>query len=124
MIEIQSILRFESVCGAILMLAGVLAGCSSPSTPRVDIERGSSKEQVIAALGEPDQRRDFVLPEEPFFGPQEGLADQVPAGTSVEEWEYEIGDDVLYVWFTGDDGEASEDGLVLDTARYPRDAVY
>jgi hypothetical protein len=107
-----------------LIFSAVLVGCSliSPSTP--EIVEGSTKGDVIAALGEPDRTQDFVLPDVPFFGPQESLANLVPAGTVIEEWVYEIGDEVLYVWFTGELDESRENWLVLDTARHPKDAVY
>jgi len=42
----------------------------------------------------------------------------------IEEWVYEIGDEELYIWFTGKDGEARENWLVLDLGRYPKGAVY
>jgi hypothetical protein len=66
----------------------------------------------------------IILPDHPFFGPQEGLANLVPPGTEFEEWVYEIGDEVLYVWFFGEADEPREDWLVLATARYPKDAVF
>jgi hypothetical protein len=75
-------------------------------------------------LGEPDQTQDFKIPDGPFFGPQEGLADLVPSGTVIEEWIYEFGDEVLHVWFAGPVDEPREDWVVLDTANHPKDAVY
>ena len=52
------------------------------------------------------------------------MIDLAPPGTLVEEWVYEIGDEELYIWFTGDENEAREDWLVLDLGRYPKGAVY
>ncbi|MEJ2560523.1 MAG: hypothetical protein P8186_30730 [Anaerolineae bacterium] len=116
--------RLASVRAAIFILVVLLVGCSPTSLPPSEVGKGSSKEDVIASLGEPDQTQDFILPDEPFFGPQESLVNLVPAGTVIEEWVYEIGDEVLYVWFTGEDDDLREDWLVLVTARYPKDAVY
>ena len=60
----------------------------------------------------------------PFFGPQESLINLVPSGTLIEEWVYEIEDEELYVWFTGDVDDARENWLVLDLGKFPKDAVY
>ena len=121
---IQSNFRSDSVRAVIFIIAVVLVGCSPTSLPPSEVGKGSSKSEVIASLGEPDQTQDFMFPDEPFFGPQESLANLVPAGAVIEEWVYEIGDDVLYVWFTGEVDELREDWLVLVTARYPKDAIY
>ena len=121
---IQRNFRLEIIRGVIILIAIVLAGCSPSSSPPPEVSKGSSKGEVIALVGEPDQTQDFILPGEPFFGPQESLINLVPAGTVIQEWVYEIGDEVLYVWFTGEEGKLREDWLVLDSARYPKDAVY
>jgi hypothetical protein len=124
MMIIRRILRLDSVPAVIFIIAVVLVGCSPTSSIPSEVGKGSSKGEVIASLGEPDQTQDFILPDEPFFGPQESLVNLVPAGTVIEEWVYEIGDEVLYVWFAGEDDDLREDWLVLVTARYPKDAVY
>ncbi len=112
----------DSVHAVIISI--LLIGCSPISIPTLEVIKGSSKSEVIESLGEPDQTQDFILPDAPFFGPQESLSSLVPAGTVIEEWVYEIDDDVLYVWFTGEVGKLREDWLVLATAKYPKDAVY
>ena len=108
----------------ITLLLAFLVACSPASAPPSEITQGSSKEEVIALYGGPDRTQEFTIPDEPFFGPQEGLIDLVPPGTAIEEWAYEIGDEELYIWFTGDDNEAREDWRVLDLGRYPKGAVY
>lgn len=117
-------LRLNPIRTMMFVITVVLVGCSPISSPTPEIGAGSSKGEVIASLVEPDQTLDFALPDTPFFGPQESLSNIVPAGTVIEEWVYEIEDEVLYVWFTGEVDESREDWLVLDTARYPKDAVY
>ena len=114
----------RSVLAVLFIFSVVLAGCSPTSNHPPEVGKGSSRAEVISALGEPDQTQEFNLPNEPFFGPQESLINFVPAGTVIEEWVYEFGDEVLYVWFTGQVDELREDWFVLDTARYPKDAVY
>ena len=121
---IQRNSRLDSVLAVIFIIAFVFVGCSPTSLPPSEVGKGSSKGEVISSLGEPDQTQDFILPDEPFLGPQESLVNLVPAGTVIEEWVYEIEDEVLYVWFTGEEGELREDWLVLDSAKYPKDAVY
>ena len=121
---IQRNLRLDSIRAVVLIFSVVLVGCSIISQPTPEIVEGLTKDEVIALLGEPDQTQEFILPSEPFFGPQEGLVNLVPAGTVIEEWAYEIGEQVLYIWFTGQPDESHEDWLVLDTAKHPKDAVY
>jgi hypothetical protein len=117
-------IRTPSIFTGILLITAILTGCSPVATPPLEITQGSSKTDVIALYGEPDRTQEFVIPDEPFFGPQEGLIDLVPPGTLIEEWVYEFGDEDLYVWFTRDDGEPHESWLVLDLGRYPKGAVY
>lgn len=85
---------------------------------------GATPAQVRAALGEPTRTQEFLLPEVPFFGPQESLTDLIPAGTPVEEWVYVQGDEELYVWFTCTGEDTEVECGVVKTARYPVGAVY
>jgi hypothetical protein len=110
----------DSVHAVLFIIAVILVGCSPTSSVPSEIRKSSFEGDVIASLGEPDQTQDFILPNEPFYGPQESLVNLVPAGTAIEEWRYEIGDEVLYVWFTGEDDDLREDWLVLATARYSK----
>ena len=114
----------RGVHAVVILMLFVVAGCSPATSSPGEIEAGSSKGEVIALLGDPDQTQEFILPDEPFFGPQESLVNLVPAGTAIEEWIYELGEDVLYIWFTSEGDDSGEEWLVLDTARHPKDAVY
>ncbi len=116
--------RLNSVLLLISFFSLVLVGCSWTSLPPSEVVKGSSRVEVFTSFGEPDQTQEFILLDEPFFGPQESLINLVPSGTLIEEWVYEIGDEVLYVWFTGQVDELRDNWVVLDTARYPKDAVY
>ncbi|MGD9091295.1 MAG: hypothetical protein PVF74_00495 [Anaerolineales bacterium] len=107
-----------------IFVIALLLGCYPTSPSLTEIGAGTSKVKVLATFGEPDQVQDFVLPDHPFFGPQEGLANLVPPGTVIEEWVYEIGDEVTYVWYTGQADEPREDWRVLATARHPIGAVF
>ena len=109
---------------ALFLVAALVSSCSLNPQPPTKIEKGLSRDEVIVALGEPDQIQDFVLPDQPFFGPQEGLINIVPPGTTVEEWVYETSEEVLLVWFAGEPGEKREDWKVIETGRYPAGAVF
>ena len=109
---------------ALFLIALTLVACSPDSTPLPDIIAGASKDDVIAAHGTPHQVRDFILPDEPFFGPQESLINLVPSGSLIEEWLYEIEDDHLYIWFSGEQNGLRKDWLVLAKVRVPHDAIY
>ena len=116
--------RLNSILVNIIFLKALLVGCSPASPLPSEIVQGSPKEDVIALCGEPDRAREFILPEVPFFGSQESLINLVPSGTVIEEWVYEIGEEELYIWFTGDIEDARENWPVLDLAKYPKGAVY
>jgi hypothetical protein len=105
-------------------LAAGLAGCQSVDSPAAEVREGSTRDEVRTALGEPAEVNEFVLPSEPFFGPQEGLSGIVPAGSGVEEWVYRQDGEVLYVWFSGQPGEDQAGWTVIMTATYPKDAVF
>jgi hypothetical protein len=122
--NLRRYLQLDLIGVMLLLVAVLLIGCSHTQPSAAEIGTGSSKEEVLALLGEPDQNQDLILPDVPFFGPQEGLANLLPAGTLVEEWVYEVEDDLVYIWFTGEGENSRQNWLVLDTARYPKDAIY
>jgi hypothetical protein len=120
----QKIFRVGIIQSLIFLVGFLLIGCFPRSSPAPEIGPGSFKGEVIASWGEPDQAQDFILPAEPFFGPQESLVNLVPAGTLIEEWVYEIEDELLYIWFTGEEDKPRDSWPVLATGRYPKDAIY
>lgn len=110
--------------GRLIWLTILIVACQA-RTPGADtISIGSSRADVRALMGEPERVQEFKLPEAPFFGPQESLTDLVPAGTPVEEWVYILGEEELYVWFAGEEGQAKDQWRTISTARYPVGAVY
>lgn len=116
--------RSSSILVPILLLITFLFGCYPTSTPPAELTQGSSKSDVISLYGEPDRTQEFIIPDEPFFGPQENLVNLVPPGTLIEEWVYESDDEELYIWFTGSSDEARENWHVLELGGYPKGAVY
>jgi protein-S-isoprenylcysteine O-methyltransferase Ste14 len=105
-------------------LALLLGGCRAGPGDAVDVAVGAGLEEVREQLGEPQREQDFIMPEVPFFGPQESLTDLVPAGTLVKEWVYSVGEEELYVWFASAQGAAPDLWRVVATGRYPAGAVF
>jgi hypothetical protein len=106
----------------LLLLAVVLASCASPSPEKIEI--GIAQSDVVRLLGQPDRTQEFDYPDEPFFGPQESLTGLVEPGETVIEWIYELGDNNLYIWFTGGPGWPRSSLRVIAFATYPKDAVF
>ena len=117
-------LRFNHFGFFMIWLAILLGACQASPGNAVVINTGFSRAEVRALMGEPERVQEFILPETPLFGPQESLAELIPAGTWVEEWVYTVGEDELYVWFAGEKGQAKDQWRVIETARYPAGAVY
>lgn len=101
-----------------------IVGCFSTSSSPDEVEIGFSRDEVIEVMGEPSTIQDFVLPDEPFFGPQEGLERLIPPGTVVEEWIYELDEEVMYIWFASESGLPREEWLVIEIGVYPVGAVF
>lgn len=120
----SAVARLHWLSAGMAVTIVLAAGCSPERDARRQIEVGQTQAEVVAALGEPDEVSEFTLPDEPFFGPQEGLVSLVPAGTFVLEWRYISGDDVRYVWFASERGVPREEWQVIGTAVHPVDAVY
>lgn len=109
------------LCGLTLILT---EGCSVDRAAVGQLEVGQTKDEVMAALGEPDGIMEFELPDQPFFGPQEALTSSLDPGTPVEEWHYTSRTEVTYVWFAGRSAEAQDLWTVVGTATYPADVVF
>ena len=107
-----------------MILTLLILGCSRTQSPKTELQVGFTHEEVRQALGQPDETREFVMPDGPFFGPQEKLSGLVPAKSTVEEWRYKVNDDVIYVWFYGDSSAGKNAWRMIATARVPKDAIF
>jgi hypothetical protein len=116
---IPSVHRTISIAVGVSLFLAIAAGCSNNTSRRIQI--GQSRDEVI---GKPNEITEFTIPDEPYFGPQEGLANLLAAGTLVEEWRYVAEEEVTYVWFAGQSSEPREQWTVIDSAAYPVNAVY
>lgn len=106
-----------------VLTISLLPGCNRRVNNQDEIEPGLSKGDVARILGDPSEVNEFVMPDGPFFGPQEGLTGLVPVGQTVEEWVYFVDGDARYIWFWGE-GDQEEAWRVVLTLVYPKDAVY
>jgi hypothetical protein len=102
----------------------ILDACRVQPPQAATVSPGATPAQVRTLLGEPTRLQNFLLPEAPFFGPQESLTNLIPAGTPVEEWVYVQGNEELYVWFVCTQGSSEGECTVIESARYPVGAVY
>jgi hypothetical protein len=117
--------HFVKLILLLLAITGLLlAACSQQRSAVQSIKAGMTQSQVEAVLGDPDFTQLFVLPEDPFFGPQEGLIGDLPTGTEVEEWRYQQGEEILYLWFVAGSGTQASERKLFATASYPADARY
>ena len=119
---IPSIHKIILIALGVSILIVIAAGCSNDASRQIQI--GQTRDEVIAAVGEPDEIMEFTVPNEPYFGPQEGLAGILASGTLVEEWRYVAEEEVTYVWFAAKSSEPHEQWKVIGTATYPANAVY
>jgi hypothetical protein len=88
------------------------------------VKPGVVREEVEAQLGPPDERQEMTIPEEPFFGPGEGLSVILEPGAPYEEWVYRRAEMDYYVWFSAPPGDPAGAWEVVLTASYPADAVF
>jgi hypothetical protein len=83
-----------------------------------------TKAEVRTLLGVPAQQKLDILPEGPFFGPQEGID---PASLSADrqyaQWQYDDGSTIYLIWF-GDPELPQGSWPVIGTTSYPKGAVF
>ena len=106
---------------AILIL---LTSCLKTQNPELKLKTGLSQDEVRHLLGQPNEMRDFVMPDGAFFGPQEILSGVIPTGGLVEEWRYNVDDEVMYLWFYSATKEGKDKMKLISTATVPKDAIY
>ena len=114
-------------CGALLLLAGCGPGSMAPASFDAKFQTvvaGMTQAEVRTLLGAPAQQKLDVLPEGPFFGPQEGID---PASLNPEreydQWQYQRGNTIYLIWF-GDPKVPQDSWPVIGTTSYPKGAVF
>jgi hypothetical protein len=88
------------------------------------VKSGMSREQVRSILGEPEHLTRAVLPQSPFFGPQEALVHFLKPGASYEEWQYTDGETIYLIWFGSKQEEPQESWTVVTKFSYPKGVVF
>jgi len=121
--------RFEWYRIGIIVFVVFFFGCSPVAGPKSDPVpdpvKSSSKSDVLASMGEPDQIQDLIVSKNSgLFGPQERFLRYLPDGTVIEQWRYEIGDEIVIVLFSGEIADARENWLVLGAIRFSVDVVF
>lgn len=106
--------------GCDLLPGGVgVPGADAP--PAIDnpvIEVGEARSELIARLGEPSDRQEWVKQDEGVFGPIESFWGEVPLGATVEIWQFPVEGGSLEAYFV--DGSETVQG----TAFAPDGVVY
>jgi len=112
-----------NIIGPLLL---VLACASSPIFAQdfAGVESGMAREQVRSILGNPELSTVAVLPQSPFFGPQESLSHFLKPGDSYEEWQYTDGEKIYLVWFGGTEEKPQKTWTVVAKFSYPKGVVF
>jgi len=113
---------FKIIAPLLLLLA--CASTQSLAQEFAEVKSGMSREQVRSILGTPVLSTVAVLPQPPFFGPQESLVNFLKPGASFEEWQYTAGDTIYLVWFSGTDEETQENWTVVTKFSHPKGVVF
>ena len=110
----------------IVPLLSLLACASSPILAQdfAGVKSAMSREQVRSILGDPGLSTVAVLPQPPFFGPQESLTHFLKPGASYEQWQYTDGKTIYLVWFGGTKEESQASWRVVTKFSYPKGAVF
>ena len=113
--------------GTLLLFAGCAPGTRAPATfggKFQTVVPGMTRGEVRALLGVPSQQKLDVLPEGPFFGPQEGIDPALlNAEREYDEWRYDAGGTIYLIWF-GDPKRPQGTWPVIGTTSYPKGAVF
>ena len=103
-------------CGTLLLVAGCGPGSTAPASFEARFQT------VVPGMTQAEVRT--ILPEGPFFGPQEGVD---PASLNAEreydQWQYDDGDTIYLIWF-GDPKLPQDSWPVIGTISYPKGAVF
>lgn len=111
--------KFITITRAIFYLAAspLLFACGT-GPQAADFQVGMSRQAVVAAFGEPDQRQTMVKSGPHIFGPIETFWTSVPAGATVEIWSYEVSGGSVELYFVNGSDEIQGTGFAPEGAIY------
>lgn len=111
----------------LIVLMSLVSACASSETPVKsfsEVKSGMSKTQVRNIMGNPELFTVTVLPQQPFFGPQESLVKFLKPGASFEEWQYTDEETIYLIWFSSTKKEPQENWTVVTKFSYSKGAVF
>ncbi len=88
------------------------------------VENDMSRQDIEYILGEPEKVIHEIVPEQPFYGPQEILISVLKPSDPYEEWIYTDNEKIYLVWFGSSSDESKDKWKVVATFSYPKDVVF
>ena len=88
------------------------------------IQTGMSRQNIKSIMGKPERADAGVVPQSPFFGPQEALLSVLKPGASFEEWQYTDAENIYLIWFGSINDEPQDKWGVVTKFGYPKGAVF
>jgi hypothetical protein len=88
------------------------------------VKPGMNKQRVLNLLKEPHDIVIAVLPEPPFWGPQESLVNIINPGTQYEQWRYVVARTDFLIFFGSADKIPRKEWKVLDKTYYSNNEVF
>lgn len=87
---------------------------------------GSSRDAVLAEMGQPTKTEQSIFPRGPFWGPQMALFSILKPDQAFEEWQYQEGMFTYLIWFAGAGEGASNpnEWKVVGTGTHREGVVY
>lgn len=77
-----------------------------------------SRQQVVAAFGEPHRRESLVKSAQSVWGPIETFWSSVPLGARVEIWSYPVSGGTVELYFVDDSSKVKGMGFAAEGAVY------
>lgn len=103
----------------------ILFGCAlSFNSKYSELKVGTSKDTVMTTLGEPDFRKEAVMLDGLFWGPQASLSSILKPCAIYHEWRYEKGGQIYYIWFSDNQVVPKDKWKVTAKSTHPKGAVF
>jgi hypothetical protein len=111
------LVRIGSSTALVMLCAFAVEACGSLPRPS-DFQIGMSRQQVVAAFGEPERRRSLVKSDPSILGPIETFWSSVPSGAEVEIWSYPARGGTVELYFVDGSSEVRGTGFAPEGAVY------
>ena len=109
-----------------LLLCILFSGCAQGTFHERfgRVKETMGREEVVRLLGEPDKKTDAVIPNGPFWGPQEYLTSILHANAPYEEWQYQRKKEIFLIWFGSVEPKPKRAWKVIGKNTYPEGTVF